>query len=146
MIEANPAKYYVARYFFLILCTLQWLVSAVILFTYPATLKNQYAALLFFTMGALLFVAFLIIKEKVRRVAVGKKKLVIISNDRRQKIQWDEVKSLKLVPFINMYSLKIKGRKKGIYFFPSKNVDPAYGLLGEDTSKMGDILKKLNAN
>lgn len=146
MVEANPAKFYMARYFFLALSLLQWLVSALILLTYSPTLKNQYAALLFFTLGALLFVVFLIIKEKVQRVAVGKKKLVIITSGKKKKIEWDEVKSLKLVPFFNMYRLKLKGRKKGIYFFPSKNVDPAYGLLGDDTSKMGEILKKLNAS
>jgi hypothetical protein len=146
MIEANPLKFYVARYFFLGMCLLQWLVSATILYTYPSTMKNQYAALLFFTMGALLFVLFLFIKEKVQRVAVGKKKLVVISSGRKQKIEWDDVKSLKLVPFFNMYRLKLKGRKKSIYFFPSKNINPAYGLLGGDTSKMGEILKKLNAN
>lgn len=146
MIEANPLKFYVARYFFLVLCLLQWLVSAIILFTYESNLKNQYAALLFFTLGAILFVLFLIIKEKVKRVAVGKKKLVVITPGKKQKIEWDEVRSLKLVPFFNLYRLKIKGRKKGIYFFPSKNVNPAYGLLGGDTSKMGEILRKLNAN
>ncbi len=146
MIEASPFKFYVARYFFLVLCLLQWLVSAIILFTYPSTLKNQYAALLFFTLGAILFVLFLIIKEKVKRVAVGKKRVVIITPGKKQKVEWDEVKSIKLVPFFNLYRLKIKGRKKEIYFFPSKNVDPAYGLLGEDTSKMGEMLKKLNAN
>lgn len=146
MVEASPFKFYVARYFFLVLCLLQWFVSAIILFTYPATPKNQYASLFFFTLGAILFVVFLIIKEKVKRVAVGKKKLVVITPGKKQKIEWDEVKSLKLVPFFNLYRLKLKGRKKGIYFFPSKNVNPAYGLLGGDTSKMGEILKKLNAN
>ena len=146
MVEANPLKFYLARYFFLVLCLLQWLVSGIILFTYPSTLKNQYASLLFFTLGAVLFVVFLVIKEKVKRVAVGKKKLVVITPSGKQKVEWDEVKSLEIVPFFNLYHLKLKGRKKGIYFFPSRNVNPAYGLLGGDTSKMGEILKKLNAN
>lgn len=144
MIEANPLKYFVARYFFLALCLMQWLIASVIFFTYPATLKNEYTALVFFTLGALLLVVYLIIKEKIRRVAVGKKKIVVINGAKKQKIDWDEVRSLSIVPFLNMYRLKIKGKKKGIYFFPSKNIDPAYGLLGKDTSKMGDLLKKLN--
>lgn len=146
MIEANPIKYFVARYFFLALCLMQWLIAAVIFFTYPATLKNEYAALVFFTLGALLLVVYLIIKEKIRRVAVSKKKIIVINGSKKQKIDWDEVRSLNLVPFLNMYRLKIKGKKKGIYFFPSKNIDPAYGLIGKDTSKMGEILKKLNAS
>src|SRR5688572_586008 len=101
MIEANPIKFYVARYFFLVISVLQWLVAGMIYVSYPATLKNQYAALFFFTMGALLFVLFLIIKEKVRRVAVGKKKLVVIEASKKQKFTWDEVRSLKIVPYIN---------------------------------------------
>lgn len=146
MIEANPLKYFVARNFFLVLSLLQWIIATAIFFTYPATLKNQYAALIFFTLGSVLFVAYLIIKEKIKRVAISKKKIVVINRGKKQKIEWDEVRSLKIVPFFNIYRLKIKGKKKGIYFFPSKNIDPAYGLLGEDTSKMGELLKKLNTN
>jgi hypothetical protein len=145
MIEANPMKFYVARYFFCLLALLQWVVASVLYFNYPPVLKNQFAALFFFTMGAILFVLYLIVREKVRRVAIGKKKIVVISNNKKQKIEWSEVRSLKLIPFINMYRLKVKGRKKGIYFFPSKNVNPVYGLLGDDTSKMGALLKKLNS-
>jgi hypothetical protein len=146
MIEANPVKFYVARYFFCVLALLQWLVAAILYFKYPPVLKNQYAALFFFTMGAILLVVFLIIHEKVRRVAIGKKKLVVISSNKKQKIEWSEVRSLKLIPFVNMYRLKIKGRKKSIYFFPSKNVNPVYGFMGADTSKMGVLLKKLNGS
>lgn len=146
MIEANPIKYFVARYFFLALCLMQWLIATVIYFTYPSTLKNQYASLVFFTLGALLLVIYLIIKEKIRRVAISKKKIVVIEGSKKQKIDWNDVRSLNLVPFLNMYKLKVKGKKKGIYFFPSKNIDPAYGLIGKDTSKMGEILKKLNAD
>lgn len=146
MIEANPVKYFMARYFFLALCLLQWLIATVILLTYPATLKNQYVALVFFTIGALLLVAFLVIKEKIRRVAVSKKKIVVINGAKKQKVSWDDVRSINLVPFLNMYRLKIKGKKKSIYFFPSKNIDPAYGFIGKDTSKMGVLLKKLDTN
>ncbi len=146
MIEANPAKFYVVRYFFCVLALLQWLVAGIIYFKYPPVLKNQYAALFFATMGSILFVFYLIIREKVRRVAISKKKIIVISSNKKQKIEWSEVRSLKLIPFINMYRLKIKGRKKGIYFFPAKNVNPVYGFLGYDTSKMGALLKKLNPN
>ncbi|NBW35988.1 MAG: hypothetical protein EBR30_13395 [Cytophagia bacterium] len=52
----------------------------------------------------------------------------------------------RLVTRSNMYRLKIKGKKKSIYFFPSKNIDPAFGFIGKDTSKMGVLLKKLDTN
>lgn len=146
MKEANPVKYYVARYFFLALCLLQWIVASVIYATYPPTLKNQYASVVFLTLGAILFVCFLIINEKVRRVALSKKKIVVIQRGKKQRVEWDDVRSLKLVPFLNMYRLKLKGKKKGIYFFPTRNIDPAYGLLGDDTSKVGELVRKLNTN
>jgi hypothetical protein len=146
MKEANPVKYFVARYFFLVLCLLQWLVALVLYTTQPPTLKNQFASLIFFTLGALLFVCFLIINEKVRRVAFSKKKIVVIQNGRKHRVEWNQVRSLTLVPFLNMYRLKLKGRKRGIYFFPAKNIDPAYGLLGSDTSRMGEALRKLHAH
>lgn len=146
MKEANPVKYFVARYFFLVLCLLQWLVAVMLYTAHPSTLKNQFASLIFFTVGALLFVCFLVINEKVRRVALSKKKIVVIQNGRKQRIEWSEVRSLTLVPFLNMYRLQLKGRKRGIYFFPTKNIDPAYGLLGNDTSKLGGVLRKLHAH
>jgi hypothetical protein len=41
-----------------------------------------------------------------------------------------------------LYKLKVKGKKGSIYFFPSQNIDPAFGLLSKDTSKMGEIVEK----
>jgi hypothetical protein len=41
-----------------------------------------------------------------------------------------------------MYRLKIKGKKGNIYFFPSSNIDPRFGVLQRDMSKMGEIVEK----
>jgi hypothetical protein len=38
--------------------------------------------------------------------------------------------------------LKIRGKRGSIYFFPSHNIDPAFGLLLKDTSKMGEVVAK----
>jgi len=92
--------------------------------------------------GLLTFFAFLILTDKMRRVAVGKNKIVVIEGDRNVRFAWPEVKSLTIVPFFNLYRLKLKGKKGCIYFFPSHNIDPAFGLLSKDTSKMGDIVQK----
>jgi hypothetical protein len=78
----------------------------------------------------------------MRRVAVGKNKIVVIEGDRNVRFGWPQVKSLKIVPIFNLYKLKLKGKKGFIYFFPSENIDPAFGLLSKDTSKMGDIVQK----
>jgi hypothetical protein len=142
MVEANPAKYYVAKYFFLGLSVLQWLAAGIFLFRHPFGPKTFFVSLIFVTMGTICFLFFLMINDKMRRVAVGKNKIVVIEGDRNVRFGWPEVKSLKVVPFFNLYKLKLKGKKGFIYFFPSQHIDPAFGLLQKDTSKMGDIVQK----
>jgi len=142
MVEANPAKFYFAKYFFLGFSCLQWLVAGTVFFRHPFNARTFFVALIFITMGLLCFVFFLILSDKIRRVAVGKNKIVVIEGDRNVRFSWPEVKSLKIVPFFNLYKLKLKGKKGCIYFFPSHNIDPAFGLLNKDISKMGDIVQK----
>ena len=142
MVEANPVKFYFAKYFFLAFSFLQWLAAGTIFFRHPFSAKTFFFALIFITVGLLTFFAFLILTDKMRRVAVGKNKIVVIEGDRNVRFAWPEVKSLTIVPFFNLYRLKLKGKKGCIYFFPSHNIDPAFGLLSKDTSKMGDIVQK----
>ena len=142
MVEANPAKFYLAKFFFLAIGIIQWVVATSILLRFDFSSKNFFVALLFGTLGMMFFILFLFVSSKVKRVAVGKNKIVIIEGDRNLRFEWPEVKSIQLVPFFNLYKLRIKGKRKPIYFFPSKNVDPAFGLLSKDTSRMGDIVEK----
>lgn len=142
MVEASPVKYYFAKYFLLGLSLLQWLAASTIFFRHPFSAKTFFIALIFITIGLICFVLFLFTADRMRRVAVGKNKLVVMERDRIVRFSWPEVKSLKIVPFFNVYRLKLKGKKNSIYFFPSQNIDPAFGLLSKDTSKMGDIVQK----
>lgn len=142
MVEASPLKFYFAKYFFLAFGVLQWLVSGAILISFPFTAKNFFAALVFLTTGMIFLFAFSIIADKIRRVAVGKNKIVVIEGDRNVRFEWPEVKTLKIIPFFNLYKLKIRGKKRAIYFFPSHNIDPAFGLLSKDTSRMGEVVEK----
>jgi hypothetical protein len=142
MVEANPVKFYFAKYFFLVFSLLQWTVSMIILVSNPFSAKIFFASLIFFTIGLVFVFLFLIVTDKIRRVAVGKNKIVVFEGDRNIRFEWPEVKSLKIVPFFNIYKLRIKGKKGTIYFFPSHNIDPAFGLLAKDTSRMGDMVEK----
>lgn len=142
MIEANPFKFYVAKYFFLVFALIQLLVGVSLVARFEFSNKIFFAIMLFTTLGLIFFSLFIFINEKVRRVAIGKNKIVVIEGDRNIRFTWPEVKSLKIIPFFNLYKLKIKGKKKSIYFFPSKNIDPAFGLLARDTSRMGSIVEK----
>jgi hypothetical protein len=142
MVEASPAKFYFAKYFFLAFSFLLWAVTGTIFFQYEFGPKSFFIELIFFTFGMISFTAYLLINDKVRRVAIGKNKIIVTEGDRNIRFEWPEVKSLKIVPYLNLYKLKLKGKRGYIYFFPSQNIDPAFGLLSKDTSKMGDIVEK----
>lgn len=142
MTEASPVKFYFAKYFFLAFALIQWSVMAALLLRFNFTHKSFFVSLIFFTLGLIFFYIFMVVYDKIRRVAVGKNKIVVIEGDRNVRFEWPEVKSLRMVPFFNVYRLKIKGKKGNIYFFPSRNIDPAFGLLSKDTSKMGAIVAK----
>jgi hypothetical protein len=141
--QASPLKFYIAKYFFLALTFLQWVVSIAFFFRSEQNLRSQYTSLYFFTLGSLTFVLYLVISDKLKRVALGKKKIIVIHTHRKQKIDWSDVCSLKLVPFINVYRLKQKGKKKRIYFFPSKNIDPLYSMLANGSGKMENLIKEI---
>jgi hypothetical protein len=142
MIEANPFKFYLAKFFFLAFSLIQWLVAATILLRFDFTNKNFFVSLIFIVLGFVFFFIFLVIHAKVKRVAVGKNKIVVIDGDRNIRFDWPEVKSLRLVPIFNVYKLKVKGKRNPIYFFPSRNVETAFGILSKDTSRMGEIVEK----
>lgn len=142
MIEASPVKFYLAKFFFLVFAFIQWLVAAILLIQFGFSNKNFFISLVFITLGLLFFYMFLVVNDKVKRVAVGKNKIVIIEGDKNSRFSWPEVKSLKIIPFFNLYKLKLRGKRSSIYFFPAKNIDPAFGLMARDTSKMGSIVEK----
>lgn len=142
MVEASPVKFYFAKYFFLGFSILQWLVAGTIFFRHPFSARTFFVALVFITLGLICFVLFLLLSDRIRRVAISKNKIVVMDGSRSVRFGWPEVKSLSVVPFFNVYKLRLKGKKKSIYFFPSQNIDPAFRLLTRDTSRMGNIVYK----
>ena len=142
MKEASPLKFYLAKFLFLGFALVQWTVAVTILLRFGFHSQNLVVAIIFALLGASFFSVFVVINRSVRRVAVGKNKIVIIEGEKNLRYEWPEVKSLKLIPFFNMYKLKVKGQEGAIYFFPSKKVHAAFGLLSKDTSRMGEIVSK----
>lgn len=140
--QANPAKYYLAKFFFLAFALLQWGVALALAFSFENTPKNTSAVFIFISLGCIFFVLFVFLTETMRRVAVGKDRIVVLGMGKNLTVEWPEVKSIKLIPVFNVYKMRLKSRRKPIYFLPSKNIEPAYDLLAEDTSKMGDIVNK----
>lgn len=142
MSEANPFKFYVAKFFFLAVALIQWLVAVLLLVRFPFTSETFFISMIFVILGFVFFYVYLVVNEKVKRVAVGKNKIVIIDGDRNSRFGWPDVKSLRIVPFFNMYRLKLRGKREPVYFFPARNIDPAFGLLARDNSRMGSIVAK----
>lgn len=142
MVEANPVKFYLAKFIFLGFALIQWLVATAFVVRFPSDGKIFFGSAFLVTVGLIFFSIFLILNSRMKRVAVGKNKIVVIEGDRNIRFDWPEIKSLRLIPYFNVYKMKIKGKRGPIYFFPSKNVDPAFGLMSKDTSRMGEIVEK----
>lgn len=142
MVEANPIKFYLAKFLFLGFSIVQWIVATTILLRFGFNSQNFLVASVFIFLGTAFFFIYLLINGKIKRVAVGKNKIVIIEGEKNLRFDWPEVKSLRLIPYFNLYKLKLKGKRDPIYFFPSRNVDPAFGLMAKDTSRMGEIVDK----
>jgi hypothetical protein len=140
--QASPVKFYFAKYFFLGFGLLQLTVASVLFLRFENTPKNASASFIFLCLGSVLLVIFFYLKSSMRRVAIGKNRIVVIEGRKNLRVEWPEVKSIKLVPVFHLYKLQLKTKRNPIYFFPSKNIEPAYDLFAKDTTKMGDIVSK----
>lgn len=129
MKEASVAKYYFAKYFLLAFGLLQWVISTIFLVRQGETPKGQYGAFVFFTLGLILVSLHSLYASRIRRVAVGKKKVVVNANGKAKSYGWDEIKSVRFLPVFNMYSMKIRGKKGQIYFLPTQESEVIYGLF-----------------
>ena len=142
MKEANLFKYYFARYFFLAFAAMQAVAAVVLLLRFQDSPKNRFAIFVFFTLAMILISIHLIVFSKVKRVAVSKKKIAVITSYKLKQYNWDEVKELKLLPFLNMYSLKLKGKKNRIYFLPTHDSGALFGLFAGDPDFLKERLSK----
>lgn len=140
MKEASPVKFYFAKYFFLAFGLLQWS-CGMLLFLRGEAEKNKRAALIFFVLGLMFVALYFLIAAKLKRVAISKKRVTIIDNDKTDHYEWPEVKSIKLVPYFNLYKLKLRGKKERIYFLPDHNVEPLFGIFPHEP-ELADVLKK----
>ena len=140
MKEASLVKFYFAKYFFLAFGLLQWS-CGMLFFLRGEAEKNKRAALIFFVLGLTFVALYFLIAAKLKRVAISKKRVTIIDNDKTDHYEWPEVKSIKLVPYFNLYKLKLRGRKERIYFLPDHNVEPLFGLFPHEP-ELADVLKK----
>ncbi|HCZ34447.1 MAG: hypothetical protein KF856_02870 [Cyclobacteriaceae bacterium] len=133
MEEANPVKFYLARYFFLALSALQGLASVLMLLQFGDSPKARFVAFALFTIALIFFSLHLLVSKHIRRVAISKKKIELIKPGKEKSYEWDDVKSVKHLPFLNMYCLKLKGKKNKIYFLPAGDTQAMFGLFSADS-------------
>jgi len=126
MKEASVVKYYFAKYFFLALGLLQIAIGALVFLKQGDQIKGQFTATFFFTIGLVFVSLYLTVSSRIKRVAIGKKKIAVIGPYKTQRYEWDDIKFLRLIPVFNLYCLKIKGKKGKIYFLPTEESAAIY--------------------
>jgi heme/copper-type cytochrome/quinol oxidase subunit 4 len=131
MKEASLVKFYLVRYFFLAFGLLVGLAATMLFLQFPDTPKNRFAIFVLFTLAMVLFSVHFLVFSKVKRVAMSKKKISVTLGYRTKQFDWDDVKELKLIHFLNMYSLKLKGKKR-IYFLPAHDSAALFGLFPDE--------------
>lgn len=141
MREASRTKFYFAKYFFLAFGLLQWLCGFLIL-RESTTDKSKAAALLFFSLGMVMLALHILIAPRLKRVAIGKNRIAVIAHGQTTHYEWPEVKWIRPVPMVNVYKLKLRGKKERIYFLPEQQEDPVYGLT-RDTSVEERLRRKV---
>ncbi|MFN8342434.1 MAG: hypothetical protein U0V64_12250 [Cyclobacteriaceae bacterium] len=120
MKPASRVKFYFARYFFLAFGMLQALAAMRMLWLSGEIPVYRIAAFIFLcTTGISLWVQFAWM-VRLRRVNVGKKKIVVKGEGHERTYRWDDVKSMEALACFDFYRLKLKGRRSPIYFITSK--------------------------
>jgi hypothetical protein len=135
MVEANPVKFYLAKYSLLVIALMQWMIGAVLLYLDEFTFLNLAIDGLFIIVGVLLVILFIKVSDKIKRVAIGKNKFVILEGHYNIRFEWPEVKSIQIVPFVNLCKVRFRGKKGNLYFFSTKNLRSALEKLSIHTQQ-----------
>jgi hypothetical protein len=137
MTEINSVKFYFARYFFLALGLLQGLTATLLLVQFGLSPKNIFAVFVFFTLSMILLSIHWMVVGRFKRVILDKKKISVVLPSKTKQYDWEDVKELKHLAFLNIYSLKLKGKRKQIYFLPTSREGALFGLFGSNLSVVG---------
>ena len=119
MKEVSKVKYYLVKYFFLALAFMQASVAALLFFQFQDSPRNRAIVATFFLFSTILFSIQVMVSDKIKRVAISKKKVTVLYGGKRKSYGWSEVKEIKFFALLNLYSLKIKGKPGRIYFLPN---------------------------
>ncbi|MBS1491740.1 MAG: hypothetical protein JSS93_14535 [Bacteroidetes bacterium] len=138
MKDTRLIKFYLVRYFFLAFAGLQAVAAVILLVQYEDTPKSRFAIFVFTSLAMILIAVHTTVFANIRQVIMSKKKITVAHRAKRKHYEWADVIELKHLPFINMYSLHLKGKKKKIYFLPPSGSEAVFGLFSGEL----DTLKK----
>jgi len=149
--ESNRTYFHIFKYlFFYIFLTL--LAIALLGYFWPnlVSINNSdisvtgTVVLLFLSIISL--IAFLAIKDRFAHIKVNKKMIYVTSSKINKKFDWEEVKSIKLVPFIfpPLYKVSLKN-DYFIFNTDNKYLFISFGVI-KDLSEMGKFITKKAKN
>lgn len=141
MIETDRFRFYLVKYFLASLSVLQAAVAILMLFQYKASPKVNATIFIFFSLSLIFFSLHILISDRIKRVAISKKKVTILHTYKRKSYNWSEVKEVKFLSFLNMYRLTLKGKSNRIYFLSGKDSEALFGLF---SAKASFIPKKVS--
>jgi len=120
MKEAKLSKFYLARYFFLVLGILQWVCAVILTFEVKAE-KGLYTTMVLTSLGFIFILLNYFIFSNLKRVAIGKNGITVRYHGNIKKYEWSDVKFIKAIPYLKVAKLRLKGKSETIYFltFPS---------------------------
>jgi hypothetical protein len=140
MEEPNRFKFYLAKYFFLALSVLQGLAALLLVLQFEDTPRNRSVVFVVFAFSMIFLSLHILLSGKIKRVTINKKKISILYPHKSKSYDWSDVKEMKFLPFLNMYSLKLKGKSR-IYFLPSDHSETLFGMFSD---KADFVSKKMS--
>jgi hypothetical protein len=93
-------------------------------------------------MGLGMLILYFRIASRLHHVSITRKRIVI-QGALNENLDWQEVKSIKPIPYFNLYRMKLRGRKDRIYFLPLEREEPLFGFIPHEAEFASIIRKKI---
>ena len=128
MAEANRAKFFLVKFFFAGNALLLLVASTLFFLQNSESPKGKAVSFILLAAGLVFVSLHFMIASDIKEVAISKKKISIADKGKVKSYHWADVKSIKFIPFINMYRAYIKKKRK-VYFLPPNNSEVLFGMF-----------------
>lgn len=137
--EANPLQFYSTKYSLLVISV------ALVSGGYPLyeSTGDIFDGMALALAGILTFLLFILFKDKLKRVAISRTKILIIEAGRETEYHWTDVEYIRISGFMSLYKIKLTRFPAACYFLPYGKILSIAGIFTEDLSEMGVIIRKM---